>query len=291
MLNALIVLIILIISQSLYHYDNWDSEGHLFVIPKDTNYDILMLGASHGRVLSSSHNHERLEKILSKNILNLSKTAGGVVPEKLYFSYFYTRGNSAKKVVYFLDPFVFFSKKWNEGAYFLEDEPLSPRFLLEAIRQKLDKQIIFNYIRSKFTYFWFISRKPSTPEIERGSLEAVNAEAVRKRMERLYPDGMEGAPAAAYSEILEETIRLADEHNNKIIFILMPTQLGDVPGSEYLIRKLKALKESGRSEFYNLSDIMREPKFYSDHDHLNTEGVEYFTKNYLKLIIEGTYKK
>ena len=35
-------------------------------------------------------------------------------------------------------------------------------------------------------------------------------------------------------------------------------------------------------EFYDFSGIIKEPKYYQDHDHLNTAGVELFVSKYLK---------
>lgn len=276
--------IILIYTQSRYVYRQWNSEAHLYGVPKNTVYDIIILGASHGRVLSSTGNHLRLEEILSKKILNLSKTSAGVIPAKIYLEYFYSQGNSTKIVYYIIDPFIFYSSKWNEDNYFLEDEPFKFDFLAVALRQKLSKEVIINYIRSKFSYFWFVGQKPVMIKSQDDFLMAINNEAVQKRLQVLYPQGISNNNFERYIEILEEIIVLANKNNNHVVFIFPSTLLGDLPGKEKVLHALEAIKQKNNIEIYDFSDAVKDSWYFSDHDHFNTIGVEMFTSRYLKLI-------
>lgn len=290
LLNALLFFLInaglaggyIFITQHLYAYRNADSESHLFVMPRRQQYGVVILGASHGRVFSSAGNHERVERALGKKILNLSKTAGGLLPEKAYLAYFYDRGNTAEQIVYVLDPFVFFGQRWNDKAFFLEDEPLQFDFFLVALRVGVSRQALINYARSKFTPFWVASRKPAVIDNDSQALQAVDRDAVAKRLDVLYPNGADQEAFDRYSPLLKEILELAREHRSKVTILFPSTLLGDVPGKTKVQNYLTTLKKDYNFSFFDFSGTMQEPKWFRDHDHLNSAGVEVFSRKYLR---------
>ena len=98
-----------------YDFKNGETEANLPIIKSNQHYDIVFLGTSHGRTLSRFGNHDRVEKILSKKIINLSTGGGrGIYSSQIYLDYFFKRGNTTDTIVYFIDPWVFYSNKWNE---------------------------------------------------------------------------------------------------------------------------------------------------------------------------------
>ncbi|OFZ59896.1 MAG: hypothetical protein A3D92_05470 [Bacteroidetes bacterium RIFCSPHIGHO2_02_FULL_44_7] len=285
-INLFLALVYLGITQS---FSRERTEAHLFTIPRNQRYDAVFLGASHSRVFSATGNHSRMEKILDKKIVNLSKTAAGLMPEEVYLSYFYEQGNTTSEVVYFLDPFVLYAARWNEDAYFLEDEPIKFDFLAMALRQGLfglRPSVVGNYLRSKFEIFWLISRRapPATPDEEARALTNRDEEAVKKRLAVLYPEEVKASNFEKYKPALEAVIRLAQTNGTHITIVFLPTLLGDLPGTYPVKELLLELKKQQAIDFFDFSATMKEPRFYSDHDHLNTAGVEYFMRNYLKKI-------
>lgn len=289
-INAFIALAILLYSQRDCGYNNINSESFLFIIQADRYYDLLMLGASHGRVFSARNNHTAVEHALKKNFLNLSKTASGLLPEKLYLDYFYKKGNKAKQLIYILDPFVFYSDRWNERSYFLEDEPFKIDFFILAVRNALKKEVLLNYFRAKFTPFWVIGRKYQKVEPETEPLVDVDSEAVKKRINILYPAGNDQRSfsiRSRYFEILGSIITQAKQNGTAVTLIFPPTLLGDLPGRDEVKRQiLDVLGKKYVFDFYDFSDVIKEPKYFMDHDHLNRNGVLFFTENFLKPILK-----
>lgn len=288
-LNALIPLFFLTIIDARYTYRNGETESNLFIIPRHQSYDILLMGASHGRIFSRDNNHLKVEKMLSGKILNISKGGGGgIVPEKLYLSYFFERGNTAKKILYIIDPWIFYSPLWNEKNYFLDDEPLRFSFIPSIVSTSLDKNVRIRYLTSKLSYRWIL-KKPSSSDENNRRLLRIDPLAVDKRRKSLYPDGLQNKYFARYKKDLEDILRLAHNNNTSVIFIYPPTLLGDMPGSEEVKKLLLSYEKTERTAFYDFSGSIKKPTFYSDHDHLNTNGIMYFTEHYLKNIL-STYE-
>ena len=136
-----------------------------------------------------------------------------------------------------------------------------------------------------FSFYWLSSRAPVVELYEDTALSGIDLEAVKKRKEFLYSDGLDSEIFNRYSKMLKDLVGLAGERNSKIIFIYPPTLLGDLPGALEVENAIRGLKKDYGVEFYDFSGIIKEPKYYQDHDHLNTLGVELFVEKYLKLKI------
>ena len=270
----------LYLNQNWYEYNNWNTYSSLLPMRDNQKYDLLILGSSHARVFSSFGNHERVENILGVKMLNLSKTASGLLPQKALLEYFYERGNSTSKILYILDPQIFYSAKWNEDNYFLEDEPLYLGFLWCALREGISYEVLTNYVRSKFSFYWLSSRAPVVELYEDTALSRIDKEAVRKRKEFLYSDGLKKEIFEHYARMMKELVLSAQKHNTKIVFIYPPTLLGDLSGSKEVADLVESFKDSG-VHFYDFSNVLKEHNYYQDHDHLNTSGVELFVGKYL----------
>lgn len=278
--------IYLVFTQTQYTYHNWNTYESLSLIPYSQQYDLLILGSSHGRVFSSFGNHRRIENILDMHILNISKTAAGLLPEKALLSYFYQNGNNAKQIMYIIDPAIFYSDKWNENNYFLEDEPFYPNFFITAAKEGINYKVLENYLRSKFSFYWITGRHPVDDELSKDIyLTGIDPEKVAKRRAFLYSDGLKSEIFAHYADMLRDLVSQASKHNSKIIFILPPTLLGRLPGISEVVSLIKSMKKYFNVEIFDFSDTIKEPKLYQDHDHLNTPGIELFTKKYLKPIL------
>lgn len=206
----------------------------------------------------------------------------------MYFSYFLERGNTTDQVVYFIDPFIFYSDRWNEHNYFLEDEPITLDFLRLALKGGVSNSQLFNYIRSKFTPFWINGYQPSLTATQDNVVSLTDDQAVEKRLAILYPKGVESAEFARYRTYLRGITEMATTHHIKLIFVFTPTLLGTVPGMAETQAELMMLQKEFPFSMFDFFDVIVDKNFFADRDHLNTAGVEFFTRNYLKKILSKT---
>jgi len=282
-INIFIATFYIWFTNNQYTYSNSQTGSALFIIPKNTKVDILIMGSSHAGIFADAGNHERVEKILNKKVVNVSKAAAGIVPEKLFLEYFFRHGNSTKEILYIIEPAIFYSSVWNESNFFLENEPLYADFFWLSLREGIDNDVLVNYLKSKFSLFWATWRKPLKNNIETYSLDAVSNEAIQKRLNFLYPDGQNEIVFDKYKVKLAEVIDIAKANNAKLTFIYPPTLLGDAPGSERLTQEISYYE----ARLFDFTNEIIDPSLYSDHDHLNTAGVVRFTTDYLVTIFSS----
>lgn len=268
--------------ENRYQYENWNTESNLFIIPENSSFDLLIMGTSHGRIFSRNQNHLIVEKILSKKILNISYSSGGIIPEEIFLEYFFKKGNKTKSIVYFIDPFVLYSSSWNEKFYDLGiAEPINALFLSELFSFDINKRVIFDYFASKFTLKW-ITKKPndSLPILQTVSL---NNSDIKWRINNLYPDSMNNNNFNKYANELKKVVSLSEKNNAKIVFVI-PSTLFEDPGNKQLEKLLKIFKEKYNIPYYDYSSAIKDSNLFYDIDHLNRRGIIFFTTNYLKKI-------
>ncbi|OHA66525.1 MAG: hypothetical protein A3D64_01300 [Candidatus Wildermuthbacteria bacterium RIFCSPHIGHO2_02_FULL_49_9] len=269
----------------IHDFDQSSWEAATPFIPNDAHVDVVMLGTSHGRIFSRAQNHSRVESLLGKSVLNLSRSGGrGVWASELYLRYFFERNNETDTIVYFIDPWVLYSDAWNVANDLFYDEPLDLSFSAFLLERKAPIGMFATYLKSKLTLNWLLE-KPNAQSIESQSLCRVDEKAVRKRIESLYPNGTEQSVFGKYKAILEGIAQYARSRDTRLIFILPTTLLGDLPGETQLKQTLQELQTAYGTEWYDLSESIADACLYQDHDHLNTEGIVLFTNKYLKPIL------
>ena len=275
----------------IHHYENrfawhnWDTESDISIIPENHNYGLLMMGTSHGRIFSRDNNHQRVEAILHKTMLNISKGngEGGITPSLIFMKDFYDRGNNASQVVYFIDPWVFYSDKWNDKNFFLFDEPFDLHIMHLCIENSVNNNVLINYVKAKYSTNW-LGRKPVCRQENDSFLTEINPEALKKRAASLYLEPYNEKVFAKYAAQLEEIVQIANKHHAKFSFIFPTTLLDDQRGKNKVIALLEQFKAKYGIEYFDYSTVIIDPHLYSDHDHLNTKGVVLFTEKYLKPI-------
>src|SRR5690606_36410579 len=111
------------------HMANWETDARLLNMPSNASRDYVFLGSSHAYLLSRFRdNAEQTESILGGRVENLAMpSGGGLRPARLYLEEFLARGNRTREVIYFLDPFVFYSPGPNDQHKFVYFEPLQAR--------------------------------------------------------------------------------------------------------------------------------------------------------------------
>lgn len=270
-------------------FNNTRTESNLLIMPRKRHVDVVLLGTSHARNFARENNHKRVEKILDKQVLNLGiGEGGGVVPTVMFMELFYERRkNSADTVIYFLDPWVLYSPMWNEHNRFGKREPFYFPLLFKMLSHGFDAISIRHYLKSKLDDEWL----STTAEVDEESIDTVVVpEQLKKRharIDNLYPDGTRQRYRKYYQAQLVELIKLCQLHGSRLVLIKSPTLLEEEPGAGALARLFKQLEKQYGIETYDYTHIYSDLSLFEDLDHLNTNGVERFTADYLKPIVEN----
>lgn len=270
--------------------------------PNNMDYDVVIMGTSHAQAFTT--NASLVEKIISKKIGTLTNGSAGVVPEKIFLSCFFKANNKTKQLVYFIDPWIFYAKRWNEDNYILQQDAIDYKYLLSLIENHATGKVIFNYFRDKLTFESIfkksiqiskdktekvIVKSDKTKPVEEISEERkkyLEVVGLKGRLGVLYLEGLNQDNFNKYSKVLEDIIKLAKKNNAQIILVIPPTNMGELPGRDQTVKLLKKLQIKYGSKYYDFSDVISDDSLYTeDNEHLNIKGVEYFTKKYFKTII------
>ncbi len=267
-----------------------ETDSNTLVMKQNQHYDILLSGASHARILSRHQNHYRVEEILNKSATNIAQGAAscGVEEQYFYFKYFVKENNSVDQLIYILSPSYLFSETLPFASNTFNQEYFSYKFLFSYIKFDAEnkRQRIFEYIRSKLTWAW-ITLKPDESEAMVKALEKVDPAAVEEGFRLSYSENPSIDRFKHSCDIIEDEINFALKHNTEVLFIIPPAVFGKWPGHEQVLSYAREMKERYGCQYFDFSESVMEPKYYFDHHHLNTNGVVYFTKNYLKPALEG----
>jgi len=287
-INVAIALIIMTVVDARRSFQQWETDSILYVTPKNESYDFVSLGTSRARVFSEfKDNHDFVVRELGMKFLNLAiPFGGGILPEKMFLKHFFDRGNKTKAVVFFLDPFMMFSDGSNKYHRFVYYEPFRPRFLLELFRNGIPIQHIITYVRSKFGSYWFVRArvvKERDPRV--AERKDTDIEMERKRIDGLYPDGLDEGVFKRYCKDLLEILGMAKNHGARMMIIFAPTLLGPEPGARWVTKFLDTCKTDYAFEVYDYTNMIQDYGYFADHDHLNSRGFEFFVKQYLEPIL------
>ena len=292
-LNAAVALAALVILDTRYSFEQYETDSLLLSTPRNTHFDLVILGTSHARVFNRiKHNHDFLTHELDMKILNLAiPFGGGVLLEKMYVANFFDCGNETDTILYFLDPFVFFSPMVNKYHKFVYYEPFRLSFLIRMLKNRMPPERIFTYIRSKFSYRW-VTQKPGLVAYDDITLDTygieLDPERMRARAESLYPDGLNETYFAQYGAALGEILEMARQHGCRTIIAFSPSLLGREKGAPRLLELLDTYREQYDFEFHDFTDAIPDEKLYSDYDHLNSKGVEVLVAQFIKPILRAS---
>ncbi len=266
-----------------YSFTNDTTESDLLAMPKGTSWDIILMGTSHAKIFSRNGNYDRVDQILSKRIFNLAKGGGhgGIFPEQLMLSRFYADGNHADTVVYLVDPWVFYSRQWNEENYFLEDEPFDIRLYFVALWNGVGRSVLINGFQTKLFHRWLLL-EPASREPKTDKLLSVNDTQIAQDKKDYYLNGLNQETFLHYTMLFKQLVTLAEENNSRVILIFPTTLWQETPGKNQVLTFFQELQKKHPSvEVHDFSHVITDPQYYYDTNHLNSLGVEYFTRAYL----------
>ena len=85
------------------------------------------------------------------------------------------------------------------------------------------------------------------------------------------------------ASVIEETIIRSKEEGSELILIIPPALFGQWRGHARTLKFAQKMKDLYNVEVLDASmTMMNNPHYYYDSYHLNTQGVVYFTRNYLR---------
>ncbi len=271
-----------------HSFANNTTESDLLMMPKGTSWDILLMGTSHAKIFSRNGNDDRVRKILGKDFFNLAKGGGhgGIFPESLLLSRFYRERNHADTVVYLVDPWVFYSRQWNEQNYFLEDEPFDIRFYFAALWGGAERSVLINGFQSKLFSHWLFL-EPASREPKTDKLLSINDRQIAQDKKDYYLDGLNQENFLHYAMLFQQLVALAEKNHSHVVLIFPTTLWQETPGKNQVLAFLQELQKTHPNiEVHDFSHVITDPQYYYDTNHLNSLGVTLFTERYLLPVLK-----
>lgn len=270
-------------------FENHQTEGNLLVMKPGRHYDIGILGISHARNFSRHGNHQRMENILNRSVLNLGQGLGacGLNEQLFYLKYAYSIGIEFDTVIIIVSGPVFYGNFLNRASNTFNYEPFDMNFFIQYLQFPAEnkKERMLSYLRSKFGPIW-LKHKPYSASSNDSKLEKLDSAAVKKGISLAYQSGMNPDEFDRNAKRIENAIKIAMDHNSKVIFICIPALFGKWPGHENIVIFQQKMDSLYHTPFYDFSDSIKNPALYYDHHHFNTAGVVYFLEKMLNPVFE-----
>lgn len=270
-------------------FNNWETESNLLIMKPNTHFDILFLGNSHSRMFSRHKNHERVERILHKTIINFGRTGGttGYSDYLLYLQYAYSKNVTFDTIVVNIFSEMLLSKTPYIASNTFENEPFKLDFFIRFLKYPYTQnkfQKSFYYMRSKLSIEW-ITHKPFSLDAKTDSLLEIDSTKIKEGFEIAFADGVDTVNFNYTSIIVEEIVKLAKNNGATVVFITTPTLFGNWPHQEMVEDLMVDFNLKYGTKYYNFADSIKNPNYYYDHHHLNTKGIVKFVDEYLKPIV------
>lgn len=274
-------------------FKNYETESNLLVMNNNEKFDILFMGISHARNFSRHKNHLRIENILDKKIINIGQGGGqcGINEQLFYLDYFYSKRNTVSAIIYVISPPLFFSETLPIASNTFDKEPFELKFLINYafFKSENKQERLTSYLQTKLSRLW-LSYKPSSKESKNEKLDSIDFNVVASGQQMVYKDSIAYNRFNKSTERVEETIQLAIRNKSKVILVIPPALFGKWKGHSNVEKFAKQMQKLYGAEYYDFSESILTPEYYYDHHHLNTNGVVYFTENFLKPILNTQNK-
>ena len=269
------------------------------------------MGTSHARNFSRDLNHKIVEEILQKKMANLSTGSGGFFPERIYLNTFLLEKNKANLLLYFLDPFVFYSDpSSNKNHPQLALETWNFSYLYSLYKYDASDETIMAYIQNNILLKWLFTKK--RPHDLRGKYTRhLFYKHGKKFMRRAEPSEVSEMLQSWYGRCLNKKKFCADmkttkeylfsenlgyfndllvllkESRIKTIMVIPPLLFRD-PFKSTIISNIKRIALIDEFEVIDCSEVfLHDTDLFSNVDHLNNYGVQKFARDYMKPLLDG----
>lgn len=266
-------------------------------MPTDTHFDVLIAGPSHAYEFAWGGNQQVTEANLGATVMNIGNDGAGPMVESIYYDLFRERGNTADTVVLIAHPFVLFSRKFNEGNRFTGREPIRGDLLSLLLERDLSMEEMFFYFQSKMAAdYWRDFKLPSGAtqctdvDPQRAELCKVDPDVQAKTNRNLYPDGVDMAAFDKYMAEFDALVQRMRADGSRVVVVVPPVLLGSIGGLDAALQRYEALAASDPGvEVHDFHDLYSDPAYFQhDLSHLNVTGVDRFTREVLRPILDGT---
>ncbi len=259
------------------NFNNGNSESNLLVLSDKKEFDLLILGNSHARNFSRYNQHEALEKELNSKVLNMGQGRGicGVNDQLFYFKYLLKSGYKFKQLIYTVSSPHLYGNHLDSITTTFFEEPLSLSFVSQYIFHPAPnkKSRLLHYIKTKWKPSW-VFLKPNKAQNNLNFLNKMDSLVVEKGFELAFPNGLREPNFIQSVSYLEEIISLAREKGIKVTLLETPILFEKWPGQKRLKEYCRALDKKGLVNYIDLKQAVTEPKYFYDHHHLNTAGIQ-----------------
>ncbi len=274
-------------------YQIGEVESNLYFIKENEQFDLTIMGISHARNFSRQANHEIMEDILQKKVLNLGRGNAlcGLQGQATYLDFFFDQGNRTEEVLLVASPPLMYGQYLDSVDIALWDEPIRFDFFKFYLKYGGSQRHwqLFYYLRNKLRPSWLkFERYPFREMTEQ--LPELDSEAIRKGYELAYPYGVNDTMLFENLNYLDQIISTCEIHNSNLKIVIPPAAFGKWIGHTRLWEELVRLKKRYDFELYDHSEIFTDHStkvgekshltLFYDHHHLNTAGVKLYLREY-----------
>lgn len=247
-----------------------------------TQYDYVILGASHAAALGYQDMTARLETLTQKKIVNLAVVGGGVRVSRLILDYFLTRHHT-HGLVYVIDSFAFYARTWNEER--LQDRRL---FVRAPFDVSLGRALLSDRATRSIGVD-FVSGFSKINNRDRFTADVTPEESSRfnrayrpvkqiddQRLEYLYPQEIDQAAFTRYMTQFEQFLRGVQSRGIRVLVVKPPIPeriVKGIPGEQEFDARLKDLLTRLDIPLHDFTHSSNDEKLFYDTDHLNKDGV------------------
>jgi len=261
-------------------------------------YDWIVLGASHAMPLDFQDFGERIEEKTGQSVLNLAVQGTGPLYHR-FVAERYFADHSAGSVLLVVDSFGFYSDEWNEERFgdsdLLSRTPLDVTTLGLYIRymdEGVDPRAVLDYAAG---FSKINNRERFDPDVWEAEEKFTRTPrpsdlADKERIDYLYPEGTDPDVMRRYLDDLVALARTARGEGARVLVMKLPMPdrfRKRLPDEDSFDSALRDLLHEEAIELRDYSDVLPEPKYYFDPDHLNQEGAELFLQKHLGAVLGG----
>ena len=276
-----------------HDYQIHEVESNLYFIKEKEQFDLTILGISHARNFSREANHEIMEDILQKKVMNLGRGGGlcGLQLQAIYLDFFFENGNQSDEVLLVASPPLLYGQHLDIVDRAFWDEPLRIDFFKYYLKNggKQRRWQLFYYLRNKLRPSWLRFEKYPFREMSK-KLKQIDSVAIHSGFKLAYPFGLNDTMLVENLQYLNQIIETCSTQNSKLTLLIPPAAFGKWPGHDSLWKELVKLQKQHNFQLLDHSEIFIDHStkvgekaqlhLFYDHHHLNTEGVKTYLRDY-----------